>query len=79
MGRYTDADSDAGRLPDGMRRVGYDSDTQVYTFRDTDGSLWESLPGAEYGRLHRGMAFLTFNSLGFLQLGALVLRIMRVA
>ena len=56
MGRYTDADSDAERLPEGMKRIGYDADTQVYTFKDADGKLWEGPPGAEYGRLHRGMA-----------------------
>ena len=55
MGRYTDADSDAERLPEGMKRIGYDADTQVYTFKDADGTLWEGSPGAEYGRLHRGM------------------------
>jgi len=34
-----------------MRRVGYDADTQTYTFRDSNGSLWESAPGNRYGRL----------------------------
>jgi len=34
-----------------MRRVGYDADTQTYTYRDTDGSLWEGAPGARYGKL----------------------------
>ena len=34
-----------------MRRVGYDADTQTYTFRDSDGSHWESAPGNRYGRL----------------------------
>lgn len=49
MPRHYDDDQD--RLPDGMVRVGYDADTQVYTFRDTDGSLWEGPPGCEYGHL----------------------------
>lgn len=44
-------DDDEDRLPEGMARVGYDADTQVYTFRDTDGSLWEGPPGCEYGHL----------------------------
>ncbi|CAN8095108.1 unnamed protein product [Discula destructiva] len=45
---------DASRLPDGMTRVGYDADTQVYTFRDAaDGSLWEGPAGCEYGQLTR--------------------------
>jgi hypothetical protein len=34
-----------------MKRVGYDADSQTYTFRDTDGSLWESAPGSHYGKL----------------------------
>lgn len=44
-------DNENGRLPDGMSRVGYDADTQIYTFRDSDGSYWESAPGCEYGLL----------------------------
>jgi hypothetical protein len=43
-------------LPDGFERIGYDADTQRYTFRDArDGSLWEGGEGAEYGTLHRSM------------------------
>jgi hypothetical protein len=34
-----------------MQRVGYDTDSQIYTFRDTDGSLWQSAPGNYYGKL----------------------------
>lgn len=35
-----------------MTRIAYDSDTQVYTYRDNvDGSLWEGAPGATYGKL----------------------------
>lgn len=51
MPRARRYDSDDERLPEGMTRVGYDADTQTYTFRDADGSLWESAPGNEYGRL----------------------------
>ncbi|KAK5996583.1 hypothetical protein PT974_01920 [Cladobotryum mycophilum] len=46
-----DAGLDEERLPDGMTRVGYDADTQIYTFQDADGSYWESAPGSEYGLL----------------------------
>ncbi|KAF7507390.1 hypothetical protein GJ744_010449 [Endocarpon pusillum] len=53
MDRYARLDSDESRLPDGMRRVGYDADTQRYTFEDTDGSYWEGPEGAQYGVLHR--------------------------
>lgn len=51
MPRRFDYDTDDERLPEGMVRVGYDADTQVYTFRDTDGSLWEGPPGCQYGRM----------------------------
>jgi len=43
------------RLPSGMRRVGYDADTQTYTYQDEDGSYWEGAQGARYGTLRRGM------------------------
>jgi hypothetical protein len=34
-----------------MQRVGYDANTERYTFRDADGSLWEPAPGSRYGEL----------------------------
>ncbi|EOR00789.1 hypothetical protein E3P92_01254 [Wallemia ichthyophaga] len=46
--RYTHYDSDAYRLPEGMRRVGYDADTQQYTFRDSQG-YYIGEPANEYG------------------------------
>lgn len=46
-------DSDEERLPEGMTRVGYDADTQQYTFRDADGSYWYSEEGNRFGRLHQ--------------------------
>ncbi|KAL2200847.1 hypothetical protein P885DRAFT_73196 [Corynascus similis CBS 632.67] len=53
MGRWSHLDTDEERLPEGMVRVGYDADTQVYTYRDSDGSYWEGAPGVQYGKLHR--------------------------
>ncbi|KAF2824693.1 hypothetical protein CC86DRAFT_295626 [Ophiobolus disseminans] len=53
MGRWTDMDDDSQRLPEGMKRIGYDADTQSYTFRDASGALYESAPGARYGELTR--------------------------
>jgi hypothetical protein len=53
MGRWSQYDTDEERLPEGMTRIGYDADEEVYTFRDTDGSIWESAPGNQYGRLTR--------------------------
>ncbi len=37
---------DSYSLPDGMQRIGYDSDTHRYTFRDRQGAIWQ---GGEYG------------------------------
>lgn len=53
MSRFSRYDSDEARLPEGMTRVGYDADTQVSTFQDSDGSYWESAPGNSYGQLTR--------------------------
>ncbi|KAI1195591.1 carbohydrate-binding module family 50 protein [Nemania serpens] len=54
MSRWSAYDTDEERLPEGMQRIGYDADTQVYTFRDAaDGSTWESAPGNRYGELRR--------------------------
>ncbi|KAL0934678.1 LysM domain-containing protein [Colletotrichum truncatum] len=51
MSRFSRYDTDDERLPEGMQRVGYDADTQTYTYRDSDGSYWEGAPGNEYGHL----------------------------
>ncbi|KAL4731660.1 hypothetical protein ACLX1H_000638 [Fusarium chlamydosporum] len=53
MSRVAHHDDDQGRLPEGMRRVCYDADTNVYTFRDANGRYWESAPGNQYGKLSR--------------------------
>ncbi|KAI1144275.1 carbohydrate-binding module family 50 protein [Hypoxylon sp. FL0543] len=53
MSRWSQYDTDEERLPEGMQRIGYDADAQTYTFRDADGSIWESAPGNRYGGLHR--------------------------
>ncbi|KAI0168780.1 hypothetical protein BJ166DRAFT_263886 [Pestalotiopsis sp. NC0098] len=53
MGRWSHYDTDEERLPSGMTRIGYDADDETYTFRDADGSIWESAPGSQYGGLHR--------------------------
>ncbi|KAI4937088.1 uncharacterized protein J4E92_001815 [Alternaria infectoria] len=42
---------DAERLPPGFERIGYDADTQTYTFRDASGRIYESEPGNRYGEL----------------------------
>lgn len=51
MPRFSHYDSDSERLPDRMRRVAYDADTQVYTYRDANGARWEGGAGARYGQL----------------------------
>ena len=45
---------DEYRLPEGMKLIGYDSDSERYYFRDTDGSLWVGSPGSEFGQMTRG-------------------------
>ena len=42
-----------------MTRIGYDADTQRYTFRDSDGSIWQGPEGAEYGEMTRGELIIT--------------------
>jgi hypothetical protein len=49
-----DAYKDDYRLPEGMKRVGYDSDTGRYYFRDSNGVLYEGGEGAEYSEMTRG-------------------------
>jgi len=53
MGRWTQYDEDDYRLPEGMKRIGYDSDTGRYYFKDSDGSIWQSAEGSEYGELKK--------------------------
>ena len=52
---------DSYRLPEGMKRVGYDSDTGKYYYRDSDGGLWEGAEGAEYGELKQGASFVILS------------------
>ena len=42
-------------MPEGMKRVGYDADTQKYYFRDENGDLWEGPEGQEYGVMTKCM------------------------
>jgi len=53
MGKWSQYDTDAERLPAGMRRIGYDADTQTYTYGDADGSVWQGAPGARYGTVRQ--------------------------
>ncbi|KAI0321270.1 hypothetical protein OF83DRAFT_359706 [Amylostereum chailletii] len=53
MGRWTQYDEDDYRLPEGMKRVGYDADSGKYYFRNRDGSLWEGAEGAQYSEMKR--------------------------
>jgi hypothetical protein len=44
---------DEARLPENIRRIGYDADTETYTFEDTStGRIYESAPGNRYGVLN---------------------------
>lgn len=52
MSRYHDyEDQDSYRLPEGFERIGYDADTQTYTYRGPDGTIHTGAPGAHYGLL----------------------------
>ncbi|KAF2273630.1 uncharacterized protein EI97DRAFT_469368 [Westerdykella ornata] len=52
MSRFRDTDDDEERLPEHFKRIGYDADTQIYTFEDTStGRIYESAPGNRYGIL----------------------------
>jgi len=53
MGRWTQYDEDDYRLPEGMKRVGYDSDSGRYYFRDREGALYEGGQGCEFGEMTR--------------------------
>ncbi|KAJ7083307.1 hypothetical protein B0H15DRAFT_850542, partial [Mycena belliarum] len=53
MGRWTQYDEDSTRLPEGMERIGYDSDTGRYYFRDQAGAVWEGAEGAEFSEMTR--------------------------
>lgn len=35
-------------------RIGYDSDTGRYYFRDRDGTVWQGAEGAQFGEMTRG-------------------------
>ncbi|KAL1592474.1 hypothetical protein SLS59_009707 [Nothophoma quercina] len=48
---YRDNDDDSSRLPEGFERIGYDADTQVYTYKSPEGELYEGAPGNRYGEL----------------------------
>lgn len=53
MGRWTQYDEDDYRLPEGMKRIGYDADSGRYYFRDSDGTLWKGAEGVEFGEMTR--------------------------
>ncbi|KAJ7662134.1 hypothetical protein DFH06DRAFT_1191610 [Mycena polygramma] len=51
MGRWTQFDEDSTRLPEGVKRTGYDQDTARYTFCDQEGNIYLGPPHEEYGSL----------------------------
>ncbi|KAF7371133.1 hypothetical protein MSAN_00748600 [Mycena sanguinolenta] len=51
MGRWTQYNEDSTRLPEGMKRIGYDADTARYTFCDREGNIYMGPAHEEYGLL----------------------------
>lgn len=52
MSTYHDYDDDdQNRLPAGFKRVGYDADTEIYTYESAEGEMYRGAPGNRYGRL----------------------------
>ncbi|KAI4521703.1 hypothetical protein K525DRAFT_200612 [Schizophyllum commune Loenen D] len=49
MGRWTQFDEDSYRLPEGFKRVAYDTEIKRYTFVDSKGVAYVGNPGEEYG------------------------------
>ncbi|PPQ84056.1 hypothetical protein CVT26_013949 [Gymnopilus dilepis] len=56
MGRWTQYDEDEYRLPEGMKRVGYDMDSGRYTYRDSGGKYYMGGEGARYGEMVQAQA-----------------------
>ena len=50
------------RLPEGFKRIGYDSDSAKFTFRDRNGCLYQGEAGADYGILTPMAAALSSES-----------------
>lgn len=50
------------RLPEGFKRIAYDSDTAKFTFRDRNGLLYQGEAGADYGILTPTSAALSSES-----------------
>lgn len=42
------------RLPEGVKRIGYDADTGCYYFRDREGLVYRGPEGSEFGELTQG-------------------------
>ncbi|KAF7366402.1 hypothetical protein MSAN_00897000 [Mycena sanguinolenta] len=51
MGRWTQDQEDASRLPEGVKRIGYDADSARYKFCDREGNLYLGPPHEYYGAL----------------------------
>ncbi|KAJ7846046.1 hypothetical protein B0H14DRAFT_2773213 [Mycena olivaceomarginata] len=51
MGRWTQEEEDSSRLPEGVKRIGYDADTARYKFCDREGNLYLGPPHEHYGQL----------------------------
>lgn len=57
------------RLPEGMKRVGYDADSGRYYFRDSNGALWEGAEGADYSEMRKSEHLMLWSKEGVLIVG----------
>ncbi|KAG2094790.1 hypothetical protein BD769DRAFT_1518308, partial [Suillus cothurnatus] len=46
MGRWTQYDEDDHRLPEDVKRIGYDADSERYYFRDREGLVYKGPKGS---------------------------------
>lgn len=52
---------DEYRLPEGMKRVGYDADSGRYYFKDREGKVYEGAEGAEFSEMVPGEIHLAIS------------------
>lgn len=54
------------RLPEGIKRIGYDADTASYYFRDREGLVYKGPEGSEFGEMTQGICLPLVYQMPFL-------------